>query len=109
MTYDFRFSFDVGSNICLWSANSDARECFGYPVPLRDLAIPRDLILWGEALMETWDEVWGWYGPPTPWAEGEEAEFHTEARAFADELEAALGKEYRLIRCEPWAKKAEEN
>ncbi|WP_189642391.1 hypothetical protein [Deinococcus piscis] len=101
--YEFRFFFESGTHICLWSANENARQCFDYPVSLRDLMLPRDLTLWGEALMERWDDAVGWYGPPMPWNEGEEAHFHGEVSRFLDALERALGREYRLIRCGPWA------
>ncbi|WP_261663260.1 hypothetical protein [Deinococcus sp. Marseille-Q6407] len=103
-TYEFRFFFEAGSHICLWSANADAWQCFHGPVSLRDLVLPLDLILWGEALMEHWDEAVGWYRPPVPWEAGERAEFHAEVSDFLDGLDMALGREYRIIRCGPWAK-----
>lgn len=101
--YEFRFFFEAGVHVCLWSANADARECFHYPVSLRDLALPRALVLWGEALMERWDDAVGWYGPPMPWEAEEEAKFHAEVSGFLDELDMALGRGYRVIRCGFWA------
>lgn len=40
--YLLRFFFEYGGP-CLWAANDEARERFGYPVELSDLPIPEDL------------------------------------------------------------------
>jgi hypothetical protein len=54
--YVLRFVFEWGGT-CLWAANDEARERFGYPVDLAQLPIPEELradLLRAEERFQTW-------------------------------------------------------
>ena len=42
--YLFRYFFDAGSGVCLWSANDAAREKFDYAIELQSLDLPENLL-----------------------------------------------------------------
>lgn len=97
--YKFRFFYDWGSGICLWSANDEARELYGYPVNLNDLPISQALVTEGNRLAELWDTSLDWNDPAgdSPWNDEQYTQFYSEARQFIQRLEQALGLQYKII------------
>ena len=64
--YVFRYFFDPGSGICLWSDNDEAREKFDYPVELSDLGLSENLLRQAIHLIAWYDTSLDWSYPPTP-------------------------------------------
>jgi hypothetical protein len=91
--YLFRYFFDAGSGVCLWSANDAAREKFGYPVTLESLGLPENLLR--EALhIVTWYDTsldWSYPPSPSPWSEEERARFIEASQRLLSNLRQQLG------------------
>lgn len=83
--YALRYFFDPGSGTCLWAANDDTRDAFGYAVDHDALPLTDDTRVWLEGLIEWFDESINWDDPggPSPWNAVERANF---AQAAAEGL-----------------------
>ena len=96
--YLFRYFFDAGSGVCLWSANDAAREKFDYPVTLQSLALPENLLR--EALhIVTWNDTsldWGYPPNPSPWSDEERARFNDASQCLLSNLRQQLGSMYDI-------------
>lgn len=63
MAYELRYFFDPGSGICLWSANQEARERFGYPVDHWALDLSENTRRWLSYLIALFDTSIDWSSP----------------------------------------------
>jgi hypothetical protein len=91
--YLFRYFFDAGSGVCLWSANDATREKFGYPVQLQDLQLPENLFREALHIMAWYDMSLDWSYPPnpSPWSEQERARFNEASQHLLLKLRQHLG------------------
>jgi hypothetical protein len=64
--FKFRYLFDPGSGICLWSENELAIDKFGYAVELDSLEISSELRSQAEELIFRFDTSIDWNYPPGP-------------------------------------------
>jgi hypothetical protein len=96
--YVFRYFFDPGSKVCLWSANDDARERFGYPVEIESLRLSQNLNARALHLVHWYDTSIDWSSPadPSPWSDEERARFAAAAHAFLEKLREFLGSEFEI-------------
>jgi hypothetical protein len=96
--YELRYFFDPGSGICLWSANDEARERFGYDVELEALELSENLRRKGLYLLRWYDTSIDWSHPggPSPWPAEERTRFVEAAREFLDKLRQCLGGEFEI-------------
>lgn len=96
--YVLRYFFDPGSGICLWSANEAAREKFDYPVQLRDLGLPENLLRKALYVMAWYDTSLDWSYPsnPSPWSESERALFSETSQDLLSVLRQHLGSEFEI-------------
>lgn len=96
--YKFRYFFDAGSGVCLWSANEMARMRYGYPVDLEALMLPEALVSRAEELMRRFDTSVDWNFPsnPSPWSVSECVSFERMAAEFAQSLKSALGEGFEI-------------
>lgn len=96
-SFVLRYFFDLGSGICLWSANDAAREKFGYPVDLHDLGLPNDVLL--EAVIAWYDTSTDWRSPcdASSWSGSERARFHEASRGLLCKLRQHLGPGYEIL------------
>ena len=96
--YMLRYFFDPGSGICLWSANDDARERFGYPVEIDSLRLSQSLRSSASHLVQWYDTSVDWASPgdPSPWSEEERARFAASANEFLEKLREFLGSDFDI-------------
>ena len=96
--YVLRYFFDPGSRICLWSANDDALERFGYPVEIDSLQLSQNLRSKALHLVHWYDTSIDWESPsdPSPWSHEERARFGAAAKAFLEQLREFLGGEFEI-------------
>lgn len=96
--YLFRYFFSPGSGICLWSANEAARKKFDYPVELRSLNLPENLLR--DALhIVTWYDTsldWSYPSDPSPWSAEERARFNEASQGLLSKLRQQLGSEFSI-------------
>jgi hypothetical protein len=97
--YKLRYFFDPGANICLWAANENARERFGYPVDISQLPISentRRRVFYVAAWYDTSID-WGHPAGPSPWHADERQLFNSAAQNLLGKLRSELGKEFDLV------------
>ncbi|BBE50469.1 hypothetical protein OYT1_ch0906 [Ferriphaselus amnicola] len=96
--YVFRYFFDPGSGICLWSDNDTAREKFDYPVELSDLGLSDDLLRQAVDLLAWYDTSIDWSYPsnPSPWPESEVIRFRDASQNLLSVLRLELGPEFEI-------------
>jgi tRNA (guanine37-N1)-methyltransferase len=97
--YRLRFFFDVGSGICLWSANDKAREKFGYPIELENLPLSDktkdrlfDLIKWYDQSID-----WNDPGSDSPWTREEVMHFKESAFSVLVNVREELDNKFEII------------
>lgn len=97
--YQFRYFFDPGSGVCLWSANDAARARFGYPVALDDLVLPAALDSRARELISRFDTSIAWDDPaaPSPWSASDRAEFAQDAAALLAALRDHMGDDAAFV------------
>lgn len=97
--YQFRYFFDPGSGICLWSANDQARERFSYSVDLGYLKLPENLLRKGDYILAWFDTSIDWDYPPdpSPWSQEERLRFNEAAQSFLQSLRQYLGLNFEII------------
>jgi len=99
MTYKFRFFFDPGSGVCLWSGDDRTREKFDYPVESRKLPVPENLQRKLEYIV-AWDDTaidWDYLPDPSPWPQEEWDRFRKETDSLLLALRQALGPEFEIV------------
>lgn len=96
--YEFRYFFDPGSGICLWSANDEARGRFEYAVELASLNLSENLLREARYLLRWYDTSIDWAYPPnpSPWSDEERSRFEKAAQRFLEELRIFLGREFEI-------------
>lgn len=95
----FRYFFDVGSGVCLWSGNDFARRQYGYPVDHTTLPLSQNLKIKAWYLVAWFDTSINWEYPldPSPWSAEERKRFSTVSSQFLSQLCKELGAEYEII------------
>lgn len=96
--YALRYFFEPGSGICLWSANAAARERFTYAVELELLDLPPEVVSRGNALITQFNSSIDWNNPPgpSPWPEGQRAQFESQAQELLGMLQDSPGPEFEI-------------
>lgn len=96
--YIFRYFFDAGSGICLWSDNDEAREKFDYPVELSDLGLSENLLRQAIYLIAWYDTSLDWSNPsnPSPWPENESIRFRSASQNLLSMLRQELGSAFEI-------------
>lgn len=96
--YKFRYFFDPGSGICLWSANDLARETYGYPVNHDALGLPPAVANRIAELIALFDTSFDWNCPmnPSPWSNAELASFQAAAGELLQSLRDCLGPDFDI-------------
>ncbi len=96
--YIFRYFFDPGSGICLWSDNDAARERFNYPAELSDLVLSENLLRQAIHLIVWYDTSLDWSYPPnpSPWSKSEGIRFHDASQNLLSMLRQELGPEFEI-------------
>lgn len=98
-SYRVRFFFDWGSGCCLWAANDQTRDRFGYPIHHHDLELPDGLAHELDRL-EAWRNTalnWDYPPDPGPWREPECEAFNAAVTAAFGALAEALGRDWELV------------
>lgn len=81
MTYLIRFSFDLGSGVCLWAKNEEARERFGYAIDHWELPLSENTKRWLHHLIAWFDTSLDWDSPPdNQWSQEELERFRLAAK-----------------------------
>ncbi len=83
MTYEFRYFFDPGSGVCLWSNNEAANARYGYPVDHWELPLSENTKRWLQYLIAWFDTSLDWESPgdsDDTWSEDELNRFRAAAR-----------------------------
>jgi hypothetical protein len=96
--YILKYWFEHGG-ICLWSANDNARNKYGYPINNDKLPISKELINELYALEEEYYGYLEWDYPPypTPWTEEQMQNFKNRANAAYLTLVSELGSDFEVI------------
>ncbi|HZX30097.1 MAG TPA: hypothetical protein VFF03_01980 [Rhodocyclaceae bacterium] len=96
--YVFRYFFDPGSSICLWSANDETRAKFDYPVELTGLELPENLLRRALYVMAWYDTSIDWSYPPnpSPWSSAERSRFREASQELLSLLRQHLGPEFEI-------------
>jgi len=96
MVLILRYFFDPGSGICLWAANDEAHQRFGYPVELDALPLSASTRLAAAELVRRFDTGIDWEYPagPSPWTAHDEQSFLVEAREVLQRIREELGAAY---------------
>lgn len=95
----FRYFFDPGSGICLWAADDEAKEAFGYPVDLSQLPLSQEVIALGQQLIARFDGSIDWEYPPnpSPWSSAEQESFKAASRQLYAKLASELGAGFEIV------------
>lgn len=100
-TFKFRYLFDPGSGVCLWSENDLARERFGYAVDLDNLELAPSLKTLAEELIVRFDTSLDWNYPPapSPWSDVARIQFEADAARLLQSLQEFLGTSFEIRDC----------
>jgi hypothetical protein len=93
MVFILRYFFDPGSGVCLWAANDEAYQQFGYPVELDSLPLSASTRSAAEELISRFDTGIDWEYPagPSPWTASDEQSFLVVAREVLRRIRGELG------------------
>jgi hypothetical protein len=96
--YTLRYFFSPGSEVCLWSENSEALERFDLPVKLLRLNLDENLHRKALYIMAWYDTSIDWSYPsaPSPWSKEEKERFDLAAQELYEELCECLGSEFLI-------------
>lgn len=101
MTYEIRYFFDLGSGVCLWAKNEDAREKFGYPIEHWELPLSENTNRWIQYLISWFDTSFDWSSPADSdnyWSEEELQRFNQAAKKGLELLRQELpSPQYEFI------------
>jgi hypothetical protein len=99
MIYKFRYFFDPGSGVCLWSGDDGTRERFDYPVESRKLPLSGNLQRRLDYVVAWYDTAINWDYPPdpSPWSDEEWTRFRGETDALLGALRQALGPDFEIV------------
>jgi hypothetical protein len=97
--FRFRFFFDTGSGVCLWSDNDATRERFGYPVDLEQMPLPQTIRRRGSFLIAWYDTFMDWENSPAAsrWWPREESAFKAAVQELLVLLREHLGPDFVLV------------
>ena len=97
--YKFRYFFDAGSGVCLWSSNARARERWSYAVNCSELPLSRELQRALDGVIASFDKGIDWaYPAESPiWNADEHASFNVNAQRVLLTLQKELGCEYEVV------------
>lgn len=98
--YVFRFFFEWGTNLCLWSANDAARERYGIGcVDYNFLDISDGLKLTLAKMGDEYQSKLDWEYPPnpSPWTKKQLRDFKKRSKQVYKQLRAELGKDYKIL------------
>jgi hypothetical protein len=99
VAYELRFFFDPGSGICLWSANQEARERFGYPVDHWKLDLSENTKRWLTYLIAWFDTSIDWSSPSDSddqWSAEEVAQFRKASERGLAFIREELGPSFAI-------------
>lgn len=98
-TYKFRYFFDAGSGICLWSGNLATNEKYTYAVELNKLGLNENIIRKANYLMAWYDTSIDWDSSSklSPWLEEERIRFDCESMVLYKCFCEALGSDFEII------------
>lgn len=94
-----RYFFDPGSGVCLWAADDEARNAFGYPVDLNHLPVSKELAAVGQQLIAKFDTSIDWEYPPnpSPWSGAQRESFRAASKQFYTRLASELGTHFEVV------------
>jgi hypothetical protein len=97
--YKFRYFFDAGSGVCLWSGNAAARKRFGYAVQTDELFTNASLLTEAARLIDWFDQSIQWADPGSGslWTQGEEVSFQKAALDLHGLLTSQCGANVEII------------
>ena len=97
--YRFRYFFDTGSGICLWSDNDAARRRFGYAVDVENLPLPESVCRRSVFVTSWYDTFMDWENAPepSPWAAREESAFKFAAQELLLLFREHLSQDFEII------------
>jgi hypothetical protein len=101
VAYELRYFFDPGSGICLWSANQEARERFGYPVDHWTLDLSENTRRWLSYLIAWFDTSIDWSSPSDSddrWSPEEVARFREASEHCLALLREELGPHFEIAK-----------
>jgi len=95
----FRYFFDPGAGVCLWAADPEARERYGYGIDFKELPLNSDTRMDGARLLAWFDRSIDWSNPrgETVWGEEEQQQFRAESQRFLVTLKSELGSNVEII------------
>lgn len=93
MSYEFRYYFDPGSGVCLWSENDEAKNLHGYPVEHWELPLSENTKRYIQYLIAWFDTSIDWSYPSDSddyWSAEETANFKEASKKGLSMLKAEL-------------------
>lgn len=95
----FRYFFEPGSGICLWSDDEAARARFGYAVVLDEFDLPEEVADSAYALIARFDSSIDFADPAgaSPWSAADHARFAQDAAALLARLRACMPEGVTII------------
>jgi hypothetical protein len=94
----FRFFFDPRSGVCLWAADDQARNTYGYPIALEELPISQSTKDFGNRLLQQFDTSIDGHNPggPSLWADSKFIQFKEAANELFKSISTELGNAFEL-------------
>ena len=96
--YEIRFFFEWGG-YCLWSANEQAHNKYGYSIDPSELPLSKKTLehikkmgSWHHTALD-WDDP----GGPSPWTQEEWERFWKENKKLREIIKSELGEDFDLI------------
>lgn len=100
-SYEIRYFFDPGSNVCLWAKNFTARERFGYPINHWELPLSENAKRWLQYLIAWFDTSIDWSAPSDSnhyWSPSEIEQFKVAAqKGFEFLCQELPSSQYSLV------------
>ena len=98
MKYTLRFIFEYGSP-CLWAADKNTADKFGYSIHCDDLPISQTLISKIKDLEKEFQTSLNWENPldVSPWSLEHRNDFLKRAHIIYDKLTIELGHDFEVI------------
>jgi hypothetical protein len=97
--YTFRYFFDYGSGVCLWSANETTSRRFNYPVKITQLPVSDKLEKLTEQLIAQYDTSLDWTDPggKSLWNERQWQQFDRAANELFELIQEELTNDFTII------------
>jgi len=100
MIFELRFSFDLGSGVCLWATNDAAKEKFDYAIDHWKLPLTENTKRWLDHLISWYDVSLDWENPPNTsavWTSLESSNFESAVAYGLESLVNELSTEEYVI------------